>query len=69
MRSGGLGCEEDKFDWPYYLCKDGMGRVVVSDSHNRKLKVFDQDLNFITSFGADHLTCSTGVAYSEMEGG
>ena len=51
------------------MCTDDMGRLLVSDSHNRCIKIFDKNLNYLGNFGKDVLTCCAGVAYSEDEGG
>nr|XP_026692935.1 tripartite motif-containing protein 2-like [Ciona intestinalis] len=62
-----IGHSEDtmRFNWPYYMCADSKGRIAVSDSHNRCVKLFDEkDFKFISSFGENELTCATGVCES-----
>lgn len=67
---GTLGTNDAlNFNWPYYTCIDDMGRVAVSDSHNRCVKLFDKNLNFISCFGKDVFTCCAGVTFSHANGG
>ena len=51
------------------MCTDDKGRLAVSDSHNRCVKLFDKNLNYIGNFGKEVLTCCAGVVYSAENGG
>ncbi|XP_076815638.1 uncharacterized protein LOC143461697 [Clavelina lepadiformis] len=67
---GKLGTDDaTEFNWPYYVNCDATGRIMVSDSHNRCVKLFDEDLRFLGSFGKDVFTCCTGVNYLDQHGG
>ena len=44
------------FDHPYGLCTgiiDGQERIIVADSHNSQIVIFDMDGNYYNSFGQD----------------
>jgi len=68
---GELGTEDaTNFNWPYYMSMDGRGRLVVADSHNRCLKMFDpKTLRYLGNVGKDKFACATGFTYDDTGSG
>ena len=48
---GGAGFEEGKLSSPTFCARDGEGRLLVSDTMNGRVQVFDAAGNFVRSFG------------------
>lgn len=49
---GGPGFVEGKLSSPTFCARDGEGRLLVSDTMNGRVQVFDVSGNFVRSFGA-----------------
>jgi DNA-binding beta-propeller fold protein YncE len=47
----GLGEEPDAFWGPRDVAVDSSGRLYVSDTGNKRIKVFDEEGNYLTQFG------------------
>lgn len=58
---GTRGNSSGTFQNPTYLCTDRMGRILVSDSGNDRIQIFDSAGNFVKQFGG------FGVSLDEPE--
>ncbi|XP_019631517.1 PREDICTED: tripartite motif-containing protein 2-like [Branchiostoma belcheri] len=48
---GGQGKGEGQFDEPYFVCVDKEDNIIVADTNNNRVQVFDKNLNFRHKFG------------------
>ena len=58
---GSYGSEDGQFDEPYGVDVDEEGRIVVCDSGNGRVSVFEKDGTFLFSFGQHHMKRPYGV--------
>ncbi|KAI8494626.1 hypothetical protein Bbelb_278520 [Branchiostoma belcheri] len=47
----GQGEGDGQFDWPCFVCVDKEDNIIVADSLNHRVQVFDRNLNFKHKFG------------------
>lgn len=48
---GRRGVERGEFNFPTYVAVDGKGRLVVTDSMNMRIQIFDTEGQLVSSFG------------------
>ena len=55
------GSGDSQFDCPGGVDVDEEGRIVVCDSGNRRVSVFEKDGTFLFSFGKHHMVNPIGI--------
>jgi len=66
---GGTGIEPGKFCGSRAVAVDEDQLVYVVDSRNRRIQVFNQDLNFLFQFGTGYLTVPNDIAITRNSSG
>ena len=69
---GTWGHDQDQFSTPHSIASDGKSTVYVADRGNRRIQVYDDDLNFkksITGIGAPWALCTTDTTPQYMFSG
>jgi len=71
FKIGSRGSEEGNFTWPRGIAVGPDNSIVVADSSNHRVQVFDQEGNFVTAFGSygsadGEFDCLAGVAVNRI---
>jgi DNA-binding beta-propeller fold protein YncE len=48
---GSYGDGDGEFNYPYALCINSKGEIIVADEHNDRIQIFNEKGQFITKFG------------------
>ena len=64
---GKKGTAPDEFDTPHALAMDSRGSPIVGDRHNNRLKIFDQDGNYIDPWARVYIDKSDVIYVADSE--